>query len=52
MKIKELAEYCNAIGVDCEVCTHKMECARLSYVLEDISPSGLVELIKEDRELS
>ena len=51
MKIRELAEYCNSIEIDCDKCEHKELCDGLQYKLEDISPLGLIDLVDENMEL-
>lgn len=51
MKIRELAEYCNSIEIDCGKCEHKELCDGLQYKLEDISPLGLIDFVDENTEL-
>ena len=52
MKIKELAEYCKSIDIDCENCKYHELCnQKLPWRLEDISPYGLVELVESNEEL-
>ena len=50
-KIRELAEYCCSIEIDCDKCEHKELCDGLQYKLEDISPLGLIDLVDENTEL-
>ena len=49
MKIRELAEYCSSIEIDCDKCEHKELCDGLQYKLEDISPLGLIDLVDENK---
>ena len=48
MRIKELAEKCKEVNIDCDVCTCKEECNLLQHNLEDMSPFGLVEMVEEN----
>lgn len=50
MTIKELAEYCRTIDIDCDKCEHKSECQKMSAYLEDISPYGVVQMVEENRD--
>lgn len=52
MKISELARYCEEIDTDCSTCEHEEECKELTERLDEISPYGLVDMIKKDEELS
>lgn len=51
IKIKELAEYCNSINIDCSVCKKKSACMEFEVRIEDISPIGLVELVNGNEEI-
>ena len=46
MKVKELAEYCKSIEIDCYVCRYKEKCEKMTNILEEISPIGLIEFIE------
>ena len=50
MTIKELAEYCKTIEINCDKCGHKGECKKVSSYLEDISPYGIVQMVEENRD--
>lgn len=51
MRIRELAEYCSSIEIDCDKCENKELCDGLQYKLEDISPLGLIDFIDKNTEL-
>lgn len=51
MKIRELAEYCKSIDIDCDKCEYQAQCQQLAYKLEEISAFGVVELIDDNEEL-
>ena len=51
MKIRELAEYCNSIVIDCDKCEHKAQCEEMGNILQDISPLGLVAFVDGNTEL-
>lgn len=52
IRIKELAEYCNSINIDCSVCEKKGACMKFEARIEDISPMGLVELVNSNEEIN
>ena len=45
MTIKELGEKCKARDIDCKECPYEKACSKLPAILEDISPSGLLEIL-------
>lgn len=51
IKIKELAEYCKSINIDCSVCKKKGACMEFEAKIEDISPVGIVELVNCNQEI-
>ena len=51
MKIRELAEYCKSISIDCSKCEHQAQCQQLAYELEEMSAFRVVELIDDNEEL-
>ena len=51
MRIRELAEYCSSIEIDCDKCENKELCDGLQYKLEDISPLGLIDFVDKNTEL-
>ena len=51
MKIKDLATYCKSIEIDCDICEHKRECAKLQAFLEDQAPYGVVRLVEHNEEI-
>lgn len=51
MKLSELVRYCEEISINCEKCLYKENCEQLTDKLEDISPFGVVELVKEDEDI-
>lgn len=51
IRIKELAEYCNSINIDCSVCEKKGACMGFEARIEDISPIGLVGLVNGNEEI-
>ena len=42
MKIRELADYCKSININCDECIH---------MLEDISTLGIVDMIDENEDV-
>lgn len=53
MRIRELAEYCESINIECDECEHRNLCEQsLPHMLEDIAPCGLVELVECNKELN
>lgn len=52
MKIRDLAEYCKAICIDCKNCTHTAECNNLQNELKYISPYNLVDMVDRNVEIS
>ena len=51
MKLKDLANYCRSIEIDCDKCEHKDLCKHLQYLLEDISPCGVVRMVEENDDI-
>ncbi len=51
MKIRELAEYCNSIVIDCDKCENKAQCEEMGNILQNISPIGLVAFVDGNIEL-
>lgn len=51
MKLKDLADYCRSIEIDCDKCEHKDLCKHLQYLLEDISPCGVVRMVEENDDI-
>ena len=52
MKIRDLAEYCEAICIDCDNCVHTAECNNLQNELEDISPYSLIDILDRNVDIS
>ena len=52
MKVRELAEYCKSILINCNNCKHKTECKKLEDKLENMSPYGVVDIVDRDDELT
>lgn len=50
MKLTKLAEYCNSIYIDCDICEHRNECDAFVSYIEDASPAMIVEIVEEDKE--
>ena len=51
MKFSELVRYCEEVAaIDCDKCEHKTECNAFTRALEEISPVGVANIVKEDRE--
>lgn len=48
MTVEELGYKCKEIEVDCDKCAYRSECGRLAEKLEDISPCGLLSILKEE----
>lgn len=51
MKIRELADYCKSIIINCDKCIHKEKCDNMQNMLEDISPLGIVDMIDENEDV-
>lgn len=51
MRIRELAEYCNSIEIDCDKCENKAQCEEMGNILQDISPFGVVDFVDKNTEL-
>ena len=51
MKIRELADYCKGIEIDCDKCENKGYCNTMTYRIEEISPRGLVEMVDSNIDL-
>lgn len=51
MKIRELAEYCCSIEIDCDKCENKAQCEEMGNILQDMSPFGVVAFVDENTEL-
>ena len=51
MKIRELADYCKSIDINCDKCIHKKKCDNMQNMLEDISPLGIVDMIDENEDV-
>lgn len=51
VKIKDMAVYCKSIEINCDICEHKRECEEMQSFLEDLSPYGVVQLVKENRDI-
>ena len=49
VSLSKLAEYCQSIEINCDICEHQKECAKMLSSLEDISPYGLIKKVKEDK---
>ena len=47
MTVEELGRKCKEIKVNCEICEHQKECSKLTVMLEYISPSSLLSILKE-----
>lgn len=52
MKVRELAEYCKSILINCNNCKHKTECEKLEDEMENMSPYGVVDIVDRDEELT
>ncbi len=52
MKVRELAEYCKSILINCNNCKHKTECEKLEDEMENMSPYGVVDIVNRDEELT
>lgn len=50
MKIKDLAMYCKSIKINCEICKHQAECNNLQEFLIDLSPCGVIDLVKNNKD--
>ena len=48
MKIRELAEKCEARSIKCEGCPYEEACENLTEKLKTISPIGLVDMVEEN----
>lgn len=48
MTVEELGYKCKEIDVDCYLCPYKEKCERVTEKLEDISPFGLLSILKEE----
>lgn len=48
MELRELAEKCKERDINCDGCPYMEICGRLSEILEDMSPIGLVEMVDEN----
>ncbi len=51
MKIRELADYCKSIELNCDECMHKKKCDNMQNMLEDISPLGIVDMVDENEDI-
>ena len=51
MKIKDLAEYCKSIKIDCDNCEHRNECYELETALKHKSAYGVVQLVENNEEI-
>ena len=51
MKIRELADYCKSIDINCDECMHKGKCDNMQNMLEDISPLGIVDMVDENTDI-
>ena len=52
MKIKDLANYCKSIDIDCRICEHKENCREMLRHLEDQSPYGVVKMVETNMEFT
>lgn len=51
MKIRELADYCKSIDINCDECIHKKKCDNMQSMLKDISPLGIVDMVDENEDI-
>jgi hypothetical protein len=51
MKIRELADYCIKIKIDCDKCENEGYCNTMQYRINQISPYGLVEIVDSNIDL-
>ena len=49
MKIRELADYCKSIDIDCEKCKHQEECRCLG--IGDHSPYGIIKSVDNNADV-
>lgn len=52
MNIKELANYCKSIEIDCRKCEHKEKCREMQEHLEDLSPFGVVKMVESNMDFT
>lgn len=50
MKLKDMAKYCEGIKINCEICEHQEECEELQEFLTDLSPYGVINLVKSNKD--
>ncbi len=51
MKIRELADYCKSIELNCDKCIQKKKCDNMQNMLEDISPLGIVDMVDNNKDV-
>jgi hypothetical protein len=49
MTINELAEKCKQREINCTDCPYNEPCEKLTDELQDISPIGLVDMVKDNQ---
>ena len=52
LKIRDLAEYCKSICIDCDNCAHTAECDNFQNDLEVGSPYSLMDIVDRNVEIS
>lgn len=50
MKFSELAKYCESISINCDLCKCQKECSNCAEYVKELSPVGIEEMVKEDKE--
>lgn len=51
MKVKDLAEYCKSVNINCDICDFKEACRNMSIFLEGLSPIGVIEFVEQNSEV-
>lgn len=46
MTIKDLGEKCQERDIECDECPYEKECSKLPFILENISPYGLLGILE------
>lgn len=51
MKIRELADYCKSININCDECMHKKECDNWEDNIAYASPVMIVDMVDKNKDV-
>lgn len=51
MKIRELADYCKSIELNCDECIYKEKCDNWGDVISNASPIMIVDMVDKNKDV-